>query len=1434
MHPAELSIINCQLSIHTMASIHFEITADNQQLLRKLDETARAVRRAADKVGGEASGVDALMRRVAQSAAAVGAAFSARELVDKIVQVRSEMQKLEVAFTTMLGSKEKSDALMAQMVELAATTPFDLQTVADGARRLLAYGESAERVTDDLTRLGNIAAGLSQPLTDLVYLYGTTMTQGRLYTQDFNQFTGRGIPMVRELAAVLGVAESEVRGLVEAGRIGFPEVQQVIRRLTDEGGMFYNLMAEQSKTIGGQLSNLGDSISMMFNEIGQSAEGIITGAISTAASLVDNYEQVGRTVAGLVLTYGTYRAAVMLVSAAHGLAAAGVTALTAAEAAHYGWLVLVQKAQALLNRTMLANPYVLVATLVAGVVAAMVSMKTETERLKEAEEEYQAAKQKTIEAEEEHRRRLEELCGVAGDESLATDTRREALNKLEQKYPDIFAKYDTEYEKLKNIKRIKEEIAELEAGQSITRPQNELASVNARITALEAKKATERWEDANGSGTRMRKVGGLTGDEATELQNLYNKRKALSEQVRKERANSYFENLTGISNDTLEQQIRQRENLLARMTTEQKKYGNITYGNEALRGTFSRDELQYQLNKLNAEKNRRNLKRDSSADWGAQARKEYEQALKAYNDFLADTSNSLTQEEYEKKTKRLKDALSEAKRAYDQYQPAATAGAKAAAGAAESERRVAQQRLQTQEQLGRELTDLERQNQEAWTAAMAEGLDKQLQQIRDAYSRRTAEIDQLEAQWSEKSREAGLDGLTSEQTAALATARRAALEEMNQAAERARREDAERQQDEQDRQRQAWNEYLIEYGNVQEKRQAIAQKYAILIRRAETEGEKATLTRQMQDELDEFDNKVKGSTTLMAQLFADTARRSTSELDRLVDKAELLMRYLAATKDAQGTARIDGRTVTRGDILSLGVSEHTLGRLQQSAEETEALAGAIRKLRGELGSRSPFLALRTQIEDATAQMKSGDLSGGIEQMASAVEQFMPAVEQMGRELGTIFGDDRLGERIGGVADAMAGMAGVAGGVGRAMSGDVVGATMSIVSGISTIVSALDGLWGADYSRFEAMSEQYDRLTAVWDTLIDKKREYLAESWGTEAEAAHDEAVALLREQQEAARELARQRNQSGASAGSHSIGYRQNEWIGQAADELSRYVDASRLVYGNKFAQSGIDAAGTLLGATASELEAVRENMAGLWASLDADFRSALEDIIEAEDQIAQLGESLKEQLTQISFDSLYDSFVDTLMDMDAEAGDFAEGLTEQFMRAALSQQVGQLYQERLRGWYDRFAAAMSGDDQRLTDAEMEALRAEYQGIVDDALRLRDQLAQATGYDKLQQEAAGSTSSQTESTRGAFETMSQDTAEELSGRFTAVQIASERAASSAQQLVGVTTAQSATLQDMLSQQVMQSGYLEDIARYTRSIAQWSEKIDQLVRQTKNL
>lgn len=167
---------------------------------------------------------------------AFGGVAMVKSFISDMVNVRGEFQKTQMAFETMLGSKEKADMLMAQMVQTAAKTPFDLQGVANGAKQLLAYGTQAENVNDTLVRLGNIASGLSIPLNDMVYLYGTTQTQGRLFTQDVRQFMGRGIPLVKELATMLGKTEEEINKMVTAGKIGFPEVEKVIKKMTDEGG----------------------------------------------------------------------------------------------------------------------------------------------------------------------------------------------------------------------------------------------------------------------------------------------------------------------------------------------------------------------------------------------------------------------------------------------------------------------------------------------------------------------------------------------------------------------------------------------------------------------------------------------------------------------------------------------------------------------------------------------------------------------------------------------------------------------------------------------------------------------------------------------------------------------------------------------------------------------------------------------------------------------------------------------------------------------------------------------------------------------------------------------------------------------------------------------------------------------------------------------
>lgn len=233
-------------------------------------------------------------------------------LLQSIVEVRGQFQQLEIAFGTMLGSEQKAKDLMDQMITTAAKTPFDLAGIAGGAKQLLAYGTAADKVNDTLVRLGNIAAGLSIPLNDIVYLYGTTMVQGRLYAQDVRQFTGRGIPLVKELAKMYGVTAEEINSMVSAGKIGFPEVEKVLNGMTDAGGQFYNLMEKQSASLTGMLSNLSDAWDSMLNDIGRANQEVFADAINGASYLVEHYQAILDILEAVAVSYGTVRAAIML------------------------------------------------------------------------------------------------------------------------------------------------------------------------------------------------------------------------------------------------------------------------------------------------------------------------------------------------------------------------------------------------------------------------------------------------------------------------------------------------------------------------------------------------------------------------------------------------------------------------------------------------------------------------------------------------------------------------------------------------------------------------------------------------------------------------------------------------------------------------------------------------------------------------------------------------------------------------------------------------------------------------------------------------------------------------------------------------------------------------------------------------------------------
>ena len=280
-------------------------------MLSALQGVQNGVRQTQRVVEQSGQGIEQVFSKVQSAAAAAAGAFSAKELVRNVLEVRGQFQQLEVAFTTMLGSADKANDLMSQLVRTAATTPFDLKSVSEGAKQLLAYGTQADEVNGTLIRLGDIAAGLSIPLNDLVYLYGTTMTQGRMFTQDLRQFQGRGIPIADELAKIFGVTKDKVGELVTAGKVGAAEVQQAIENMTNAGSRFGGLMEAQSHTITGQISNIEDAIDSMFNDIGKANEGVINDALGGVSYLVEHWKEIGQIVLNVAAAYGIAKAAVV-------------------------------------------------------------------------------------------------------------------------------------------------------------------------------------------------------------------------------------------------------------------------------------------------------------------------------------------------------------------------------------------------------------------------------------------------------------------------------------------------------------------------------------------------------------------------------------------------------------------------------------------------------------------------------------------------------------------------------------------------------------------------------------------------------------------------------------------------------------------------------------------------------------------------------------------------------------------------------------------------------------------------------------------------------------------------------------------------------------------------------------------------------------------
>lgn len=298
-----------------MASIKFDITGDNSAVLRAFKGVQDGVAQTARVVEQQGQSIENVFNRIKSVASMAFAGFTAKEIISTLGTVRGEFQQFEIAFETMLGSGQKAKGMISDLANLAASTPFDMKGVVNGAKQLLAYGFAANEITDTMRRLGDVSAGLGLNLQDLTWLYGTTMVQGRLFTRDLMQFTGRGIPLTEELAKQFGVTKDKVSELVTAGKVGFPEVKKAIESLTNEGGKFGGLMEKQSHSITGQVSNIKDTIEMAINDLGTQTEGLMNDALDITSTVIDHWKEIGEVILAAASAIGLYKAMAVSVAA---------------------------------------------------------------------------------------------------------------------------------------------------------------------------------------------------------------------------------------------------------------------------------------------------------------------------------------------------------------------------------------------------------------------------------------------------------------------------------------------------------------------------------------------------------------------------------------------------------------------------------------------------------------------------------------------------------------------------------------------------------------------------------------------------------------------------------------------------------------------------------------------------------------------------------------------------------------------------------------------------------------------------------------------------------------------------------------------------------------------------------------------------------------
>lgn len=942
---------------------------DYQHLIDSIHRAEMQMERSGQSAVRTASDYDKLQSVLTKIAGTAALTKFGKDIID----VRGELEMMEKSFDVLTGSAEKSKQVLAQLKDYAVISPLTLKDISSGAQLLAGYNIEAERAVGIVKQIGDISMGDSQKFQSLLLAYAQMSSAGQVLSQDLRQMATAGFNPLVEVARTAGKTFEELTEEMRDGAVSVETIQEAFRSATAEGGRFYQMSEKQAEGLVGLKASLEDAWMNMLNDIGKEQQGIISEGYKLTTSLVQNYETVGKVLLSLVATYGTYKAAVVLATVAE-------KGWTVAQLAHYNVLLLVEKAQKLLNRTMLANPYVLVATAVVGLATAVWALHDSTAAEEEAQKKLNDQLQEAKKKKDDLVGNSNSLVDIINDETQTIYAQVKAWEELREAIPEAFKGMSMEEFKKFSPHEIKKRINEVAEERYNKNLEKDYAS---QLEVVEAIREKIRIKEAGpGSKSMMGK---------TQIKNLREELQAEENAL-----------------EVLKKEISEIEEI-KRKANKKPDFSDVK--DEIEKASKAVDDLKRKLSDL------RGGKIQSSN----------------YAKDIEDTAAAL-----DKAEKKLASLTGKDKKTVAKEESAAEKAKKQAQAQADADRKL----INSESEASLERRGIALENEQKLLNIQKDGWDKRQQQIELDHKKELLAIDRHAQELIEKQQEAerlqwekdGKKDVFTPKTKSIEGLPPELQEEINQRKKTADKVNA------------GANGTLLEdlkkqYQNYSDKRLEIEKKFNEDLKELQSENSTgkldsniAELEKQRKQKMKELGDEESAElikvTDLFIRLFTDASTQSVNQVRHVINETQALYDYLAGTNNDDITA-------------NFGFTAEQLRSFKANAEQMKSILAGINSKKKELGDRSPVDAFVHSLNDAKSLFDKGgndNVKLGVEEIGSATKNILPFVNQLGNDLGAIFGED-VGSLVSGATEALNSVMNVAEGFAK---GGIIGGIAAVV------------------------------------------------------------------------------------------------------------------------------------------------------------------------------------------------------------------------------------------------------------------------------------------------------------------------------------------------------------------------------------------------------